>query len=82
MVRALVAIPSGTLLAEHTEESERGRAYAAHFALTHACWLITYPAAGYATTRFGAPLALTLAGVLCIAITSFAFQFGRVNSDA
>ncbi len=80
--QALVAIPSGTLLAEHTEESERGRAYAAHFALTHACWLITYPAAGHATTRFGAPSALTLAGILCIAITSLAIQLGRVSSDA
>lgn len=80
--QALVAIPSGTLLAEHTEECERGRAYAAHFALTHACWLITNPAAGHATTRFGAPLALTLAGILCIAITSLAIQLGRVSSDA
>ena len=43
--QALIAIPSTTLLAEHADEAERGRAYAAHFALTHACWLITYPAA-------------------------------------
>lgn len=39
---------SSTLLAEHTVAEERGRAYAAHFALTHACWLITYPAVGHA----------------------------------
>lgn len=33
--QALVAIPSVGLLAEHTAPAERGRAYAAHFALTH-----------------------------------------------
>ncbi len=69
MGQALIAIPSGTLLAEHTQDDERGRAYAAHFALTHACWLITYPAAGFATSRFGPALAITAAGVICTAIT-------------
>ena len=46
--QALISIAPGTLLAEHTREEERGRAYAPYFALTHACWLITYPAIGYA----------------------------------
>lgn len=76
MGQALIAIPSGTLLAEHTQDDERGRAYAAHFALTHACWLITYPAAGFATARFGSALAITAAGVICGAITLIA---ARIN---
>ncbi len=75
--QALIAIPSSTLLAEHTREEERGRAYAAHFALTHACWLVTYPATGYAAARFGTPLTFTVAGVVCLAITLFAFVVGR-----
>lgn len=75
--QALIAIPSSTLLAEHTHEEERGRAYAAHFALTHACWLVTYPATGYASARFGTPLSFTVAGVVCLAITLFAFAVGR-----
>ncbi len=49
--QALIAIPSSTLLAEHTREDERGRAYAAHFALTHFFWLIAYPAVGHAAVR-------------------------------
>jgi NRE family putative nickel resistance protein-like MFS transporter len=70
--QALVAIPSSTLLAEHTFEEERGRAYAAHFALTHACWLITYPAVGHAAARWGAPVTFTTAGVMCLLITAVA----------
>jgi len=75
--QALIAIPSSTLLAEHTKEDERGRAYAAHFALTHACWLITYPAVGHAASKWGAPLTFTAAGILCLLITAGAFALGR-----
>ncbi len=67
--QALIAIPSSTLLAEHTREADRGRAYAAYFALTHAFWLITYPAIGYGTSSLGAPLTFTLAGGACLLIT-------------
>ena len=75
--QALIAIPSSTLLAEHTKEDERGRAYAAHFALTHACWLITYPAIGHAAARWGAPTTFTAAGVACLLITCVALVLGR-----
>jgi MFS transporter, NRE family, putaive nickel resistance protein len=75
--QALIAIPSSTLLAEHTFEEERGRAYAAHFALTHACWLITYPAIGHAAARWDTPITFTFAGVVCLLITSVAFVVGR-----
>ncbi|MBX3233622.1 MAG: MFS transporter [Labilithrix sp.] len=70
--QALVAIPGSTLLAEHTSQAERGRAYAAHFALTHACWLVTYPAMGHAAVRWGAPTALTAAGATCLVVTVLA----------
>ncbi len=75
--QALIAIPSSTLLAEHTSEDERGRAYAAHFALTHACWLVTYPAIGYAAVSFGTPITFTVAGLVCLLITALAFALGR-----
>jgi sugar phosphate permease len=70
---ALIAIPSAMLLAEHTAEDERGRAYAAHFALTHAFWLITYPAIGYGTSSLGAPMTFTIAGAICLLVTSLVF---------
>ena len=67
--QALIAISSSTLLAEHTREEERGRAYAAHFALTHACWLLTYPAVGHAAAKWGAPATFTGAGAVCLLVT-------------
>ena len=75
--QALIAISSSTLLAEHTIEDERGRAYAAHFALTHACWLITYPAVGHASARWGTPATFTATGLVCILITGLALLVGR-----
>ena len=79
--QALIAIPSSTLLAEHADETERGKAYAAHFALTHACWLVTYPAIGYAAASFGTPATFTAAGIACLLITLFAFLSGRGGQE-
>jgi MFS transporter, NRE family, putaive nickel resistance protein len=75
--QALIGISSSTLLAEHTSEDERGRAYAAHFALTHACWLVTYPAIGYAAAYYGTPVTFTIAGAVCLIITLVAWLLGR-----
>lgn len=75
--QALIAIPSATLLAEHTKEDERGRAYAAHFAWTHAFWLISYPTIGYATGLLGAPLSFTLAGIFCAIVVAAALGVNR-----
>ncbi len=80
--QALIAIPSSMLLAEHTQEEERGRAYAAHFALTHACWLVTYPAVGYAAARWGTPATFTVAGVVCLFVTAAALALGRGANGA
>lgn len=64
--QALVGIPSLGLLADHTQPDERGRAYAAHFALTHLFWLFTYPAAGYLAREIGTPATFTAAGAFCL----------------
>jgi MFS transporter, NRE family, putaive nickel resistance protein len=67
--QALVAVPSVGLLAQHTEPEERGRAYAAHFALTHLFWLGTYPAVGFLGRAVGVPLTFTLAGGVTLLAT-------------
>ena len=79
--QALIAIPSSTLLAEHTTEVERGRVYAAYFALTHAFWLITYPAIGYGTSILGAPIIFTVAGIVCLLIVLIVFLSPRTSAD-
>lgn len=75
--QALIAIPSVGLLAEHTAPEERGRAYAAHFALTHLFWLGTYPAAGYFAYALGTPGTFTVAGGACAGLTGFALLLGN-----
>ena len=80
--QALIAIPSSTLLAEHTNEGERGRAYAAHFALTHFCWLLSYPAIGHASAKWGAPLTFTGAGAVCVIVTAIAMLLGYGKRQA
>ena len=80
--QALIAIPSSTLLAEHTIEGERGRAYAAHFALTHLCWLASYPGIGHASAKWGSPLTFTGAGVICLLVTVIAMLLGYGKREA
>jgi NRE family putative nickel resistance protein-like MFS transporter len=80
--QALIAIPSSTLLAEHASEGERGRAYAAHFALTHFFWLLSYPAIGHASVRWGSPSTLTGAGVVCLIVTVVAVCLGYGKREA
>ncbi|HEY8204477.1 MAG TPA: MFS transporter [Pyrinomonadaceae bacterium] len=80
--QALIAIPSSTLLAEHTIEGDRGRAYAAHFALTHLCWLASYPAIGHASAKWGSPLTFTGAGLVCLLVTAIAMSLGYGQREA
>lgn len=75
--QAMIALPSSLLLAEHTSDFERGRAYAAHFALTHACWLVTYPAVGYAAAKWGTSATFIAAGIVCVLTTLVAWLAGR-----
>lgn len=67
--QALIAVASVGLLARHTAPEERGRAYAAHFALTHLFWLGTYPAVGYLGRAVGVPLTFTAAGAVTLLAT-------------
>lgn len=59
-----VQTPSGRLLRRSTHEEDRPAIFAAQFALSHACWLLAYPLAGWLMTVQGTTVTLTsLAGV-------------------
>ncbi|MFL5579970.1 MAG: MFS transporter, partial [Gemmatimonadaceae bacterium] len=75
--QALIAVPSVGLLASHTALDERGRAYAAHFALTHLFWLVTYPSVGYLARYVGAPRTFSIAGLAAVALSGLAALVGR-----
>lgn len=52
-VQSLLGIRGSELLAANSEKGERSHIYAAHFALSHAGWGLTYPLAGFLTTSLG-----------------------------
>ena len=79
--QAMVSIPSVGLLAEHTAPEDRGRAYAAHFALTHLFWLLTYPMVGYGARLLGTPATFTAGGVVCALLTAVAWVMRRPHRD-
>ncbi len=52
---SLVQTPGGRLLRRSSHAEDRPALFAAQFSLSHACWLVTYPLAGWAGARFGLP---------------------------
>ena len=63
---ASVLTPSGRLLRRSAHAEDRPGVFAAQFALSHACWLLTYPAAGWAAQGFGMGGALFLLGLVAL----------------
>ena len=63
---SLINTPSSRLLAAASSPDDRNLVYTAQFALSHACFLVTYPIAGWvgAASLPGAALALTAIGVV------------------
>ncbi|WP_339860297.1 MFS transporter [Thalassospira alkalitolerans] len=63
--------PSGRLLRKSAHEQSRPSIFAAQFSLSHACWLFTYPLAGWFISQSGFQAGLALfAGIALIAIVA------------
>lgn len=66
-----VQTPTGRLLRRSAQPSDRPAVFAAQFALSHACWLLTYPLAGWLGGLGGLALAaLALTTVTLIGVVS------------
>ncbi len=61
-----VMTPSGRLLRRSAHSEDRPAIFAAQFALSHACWLLTYPLSGWLMTAFGTLTALILLAALSL----------------
>ncbi|NDW00041.1 MFS transporter [Salipiger sp. PrR002] len=59
-----VLTPSGRLLRRSAHPEDRPALFAAQFALSHACWLLTYPLSGWLMTSFGTVPALIVLAAL------------------
>ncbi|MES2841790.1 MAG: MFS transporter [Pseudomonadota bacterium] len=55
--------PSGRLLRRSAHAEDRPALFAAQFALSHACWLVFYPLAGWLGTRFGMSATFVVLGI-------------------
>jgi len=54
--------PSGRLLRRSAQPEDRPALFAAQFALSHVCWLLFYPLAGWFGSRYGMPATFVLLG--------------------
>lgn len=63
-------IPSGRLLRRSSRPEDRPALFAAQFALSHACWLMTYPLAGWLGVSVG--LSATFVILACTAAAALA----------
>lgn len=50
---SLTQTPIGRILNRSAQAQDRPAVFAAQFALSHACWLVTYPVAGWIGAEFG-----------------------------
>lgn len=62
-----VLTPSGRLLRRSAHAEDRPAVFAAQFALSHACWLVTYPLSGWLMTSFGTVPALVVLAAVAVA---------------
>jgi predicted MFS family arabinose efflux permease len=66
---SLAQTPSGRLLRRSSTDEDRPALFAAQFALSHACWLITYPLAGWLGATAGLTTSFIALGLLaCISV--------------
>lgn len=66
---SLVQTPSGRLVRRSSREEDRPALFAAQFALSHACWLVTYPMAGWLGATAGLDVSFLALAVLAGAAT-------------
>jgi len=71
---SLTQTPSGRLLRRSSNQEDRPSLFAAQFALSHTCWLIAYPVAGF----IGAKLGLNFAFVILAIIAGSAVLAGAL----
>ena len=63
---SLIQTPSGRLLKRSSHQDNRTAVYAAQFALSHGCWLIAYPLAGWVRSTQGLDAAFVVFAFLAI----------------
>ncbi|MCX4537908.1 DUF6000 family protein [Streptomyces sp. NBC_01669] len=63
---SMVLTPTGRLIRRSTPPEERTSAFAAQFSLSHSCWLLTYPLAGWLGAEAGLQSAVVALGAIAL----------------
>lgn len=71
---SLAQTPSGRLLRRSAHPEDRPALFAAQFALSHVCWLITYPVAGWVGARIGLAPTFLVLGLIAAAAVAVAVR--------
>ena len=61
---SFMQVPVGALVRMSCHKSDLGAYFSANFSLSHLCWLVAYPAAGYASAWFGIREAFLIMGII------------------
>uniref|UniRef100_A0AAU2K0L0 MFS transporter n=1 Tax=Streptomyces sp. NBC_00049 TaxID=2903617 RepID=A0AAU2K0L0_9ACTN len=61
-----VVTPGGRVIRRSTAEADLPAAFAARFSLSHGCWLLTYPLAGWLASAAGLPVTAAVLGVVAL----------------
>jgi MFS family permease len=76
-----VLTPAGRLLRRSSHAEDRPSLFAAQFALSHACWLVAYPLAGWVGAMAGVGTAFTVLGILAVSATMLAAWFWPADDE-
>jgi MFS family permease len=71
---SMVLTPTGRLIRRSVPAGSRTTAFAAQFSLSHGCWLLTYPLAGWLGARAGLQAAVLALGVIALAASLLAVR--------
>ncbi|MGW6982363.1 MFS transporter [Streptomyces sp. NPDC054932] len=71
---SMVLTPTGRLIRRAVPSEERASAFAAQFSLSHACWLLTYPLAGWLGATAGLQAAVIALGAIAFTASVLAVR--------
>ena len=84
MAYAGLVTPGGRLLRRAAAPADLPFLFAAQFSLSHACWLVAYPLAGWVGARWGMDMALAMLALLAMsgAVSASILWSGTTESGA
>ncbi|WP_326725900.1 MFS transporter [Streptomyces sp. NBC_00243] len=74
---SMVLTPTGRLIRRLVPAEKRTAAFAAQFSLSHGCWLLTYPLAGWLGAEAGLQAAVVALGGIALAASLLAVRLWR-----